>query len=338
MYPSAVSPSHSGAPIESTTSVTLSDGWVPAPRDTDDSTLASVDIRKHYDDIRQTQRTVRTKSDVSCIKNLHNWIKSVLIRTYAFPLCKVLDLGCGKGGDLLKWGNANISKYVGVDISPTAIDDAMERYKGRSRSTTKPDTVNHLVQNKFDADFFCHDFCCTLPPLSLKFDLCSCQFALHYAFESESRANTFFHNVSESLNHGGVFFATFPNDQVILNRAKHTGKFGNSLYQVDFKNKLTSSLQSPPHFGQKYYFSLRSSVNDCPEYVVHNCLLHDLCEKYNLSVISIKPFQQIVKEQRHKHKQLYNKMNVTTYIPHEEFEVSKLYCAAVLRKNHPPVV
>jgi len=57
------------------------------------------------------------------LKNFNNWIKSVLIAKFArregqsleqVPKVKVLDLGCGKGGDLQKWSKAGTDEYVGI--------------------------------------------------------------------------------------------------------------------------------------------------------------------------------------------------------------------------------
>ena len=64
------------------------------------------------------------------LKNFNHWLKSVLIHKFAHePLQnshtvlpsergafhgRVLDLGCGKGGDLQKWAKARIRDYVGV--------------------------------------------------------------------------------------------------------------------------------------------------------------------------------------------------------------------------------
>ncbi|KAL6976203.1 mRNA (guanine-N(7))-methyltransferase, partial [Sarracenia purpurea var. burkii] len=44
-------------------------------------------------------------------------IKSVLIQLYARRGDAVLDLACGKGGDLIKWDKAKIGYYVGIDIA-----------------------------------------------------------------------------------------------------------------------------------------------------------------------------------------------------------------------------
>ena len=45
------------------------------------------------------------------MRNFNNWVKSVLIRSYLPPDATVLDLCCGKGGDLLKWKEGHI-KYL----------------------------------------------------------------------------------------------------------------------------------------------------------------------------------------------------------------------------------
>jgi mRNA (guanine-N7-)-methyltransferase len=67
------------------------------------------------------------------MRNFNNWIKSVLITRFAHPVLaasivadggggrggrrgKVLDLGCGKGGDLNKWSKARIREYLAFGI------------------------------------------------------------------------------------------------------------------------------------------------------------------------------------------------------------------------------
>jgi mRNA (guanine-N7-)-methyltransferase len=72
----------------------------------------------------------RMGSPIIGLKNFNNWVKSVLITRFAHPALasspvsqssgpgrgrgKVLDMGCGKGGDLTKWGKARIKELVGV--------------------------------------------------------------------------------------------------------------------------------------------------------------------------------------------------------------------------------
>ena len=69
-------------------------------------------------------------SSVLHLRNLNNWIKLLLINTYCKEKSRVLDLACGKGGDLKKWKERSILHYVGVDIADGSIADAVRRYKG----------------------------------------------------------------------------------------------------------------------------------------------------------------------------------------------------------------
>ena len=45
------------------------------------------------------------------MRKFHNNIKKELIEKYAFNSEKIIDLCCGKGGDIHKWIKSNI-KYV----------------------------------------------------------------------------------------------------------------------------------------------------------------------------------------------------------------------------------
>lgn len=45
---------------------------------------------------------------------------------------------------------------------------------------------------------------------SIQFDLVSCQFALHYSFETLQQAECMMKNISECLKPGGYFIGTIP--------------------------------------------------------------------------------------------------------------------------------
>ncbi|PRQ22146.1 putative mRNA (guanine-N(7)-)-methyltransferase [Rosa chinensis] len=55
------------------------------------------------------------------VPSLIEQIKSVLIQLYARRGDAVLDLACGKGGDLIKWDKAKIGYYVGIDIAEGSV-------------------------------------------------------------------------------------------------------------------------------------------------------------------------------------------------------------------------
>lgn len=165
------------------------------------------------------------------MRNFNNWTKSMLINDFADKVKKskpesyrdhrgqrdiskpeesftVLDIGCGKGGDLGKWSKANIDHLVGIDIAGTSVEQAKGRYgemKARNRHN----------QNMFSANFYTAD--CTKVDLetvyedkNVTFDIVSCQMAFHYCFESIEQADVMLKNISQRLRPGGFFVGTTP--------------------------------------------------------------------------------------------------------------------------------
>ena len=135
-------------------------------------------------------------------KNAHNFIKSVLISTFTHRNNMVLDLGCGKGGDILKFLHCSISKYVGVDNSKKSLEVCVERFKCKK------------LYNKIDYKL-CEDTLWSESGFgSSCFDTISCQFALHYAFDTPKSASISLCNIYNALKSGGKFIATIPISKV----------------------------------------------------------------------------------------------------------------------------
>lgn len=61
---------------------------------------------------------------------------------------KVMDMCCGKGGDLLKWKQANVDYVIFVDLAEKSVEECKKRY-------------HHMQLQKsnrlFDAEFIVHD-------------------------------------------------------------------------------------------------------------------------------------------------------------------------------------
>jgi mRNA (guanine-N7-)-methyltransferase len=188
----------------------------------------------------------RLESPIIGLKNFNNWVKSVLITRFGHPALakspitgptgsrmriargKVLDLGCGKGGDMTKWSKANIKELIGVgqsgfsnqlihfldlsflDIASVSIEQARKRHNGPRGP-------------QFDATFAALD-CYTQSiskafspaTLSQLFDVVSMQFCMHYAFETVQKARCMLDNVSRYLRPGGVFIGTIPNADLLM--------------------------------------------------------------------------------------------------------------------------
>ena len=116
------------------------------------------------------------QSPIFYMRNFNNWVKSVLIRTYIQPHITVMDLCCGKGGDLLKWKEGGIGYIVcagrrttslslsllhnegvcvAVDISESSVEACQGRYWSPRMS------VRGTGEPPFGAEFHMAD-CCTV--------------------------------------------------------------------------------------------------------------------------------------------------------------------------------
>lgn len=221
-------------------------------------------VRQHYNTVPERGKEWRrTESKIKGLRSFNNWIKSTLIQKFSpdekflsqfndnkdwadgvAPLTDVqrllvMDLGCGKGGDLGKWQQApqTVDLYVGLDQAEISIDQARDRYnalrsgRGRGRRNGPP---------IFHAEFFPKDcFGEWLGDIGIVqqvgidpnvgpggsvmssrwggggFDVVSSMFAIHYAFESEERARQMLRNVAGCLKKGGRFLGVCPNSDII---------------------------------------------------------------------------------------------------------------------------
>jgi mRNA (guanine-N7-)-methyltransferase len=230
-------------------------------------------VRSHYNDKKELGKQWRqTSSKIKGLRSFNNWVKSTLIHRFSpndnFDLKNpssdpndhlvILDMGCGKGGDLLKWKNApqEIGFYLGVDTADVSIAHAHDRYDsmlneqqrggGRGRGGVGSGSRGRPV---FKAEFHAMD-CWTHRvdeiPIAQRigfepavgpgpdsrmaarfgtgggFDVVSMMFCMHYAFETEAKCRNMLRNVAGSLKRGGRFIGTIPSSDIISDRVRGT--------------------------------------------------------------------------------------------------------------------
>lgn len=264
----------------------------------------SAEVAQHYNRLQEVGLEVRSQSRIFYMRNFNNWLKSVLIgeildqlrRSKPGPV-RVLDLGCGKGGDLLKWRRGNISHLVCTDIAEVSVEQCRSRYEEMRRKSHSDDL--------FTAEFITAD--ATKEPLwpqledpTLTFDLCSCQFVVHYSFETQEKAETMLQNACERIRPGGYFIGTTPDAYELMKRASNSEdmSFGNEVFRVRFKSGPPFSL-----FGAEYHFSLEGVV-DVPEFIVYFPLMCRMLEKLGMRLVLKRRFSEFfeekVKDERHR--------------------------------------
>lgn len=247
-------------------------------------------VAGHYNARPQETRDSRRQSRIYHLRQFNNWLKFVLIDLHTRPGNSALDLCCGKGGDLNKWIMAGCTSYVGCDIAEVSVGKAAERFNELSATPFRPTL---LV-----GDLFAVRLSNYLEP-NVSFDIVSCQFSMHYAFENEKRVRQLLQNVSERLNPGGFYVGTTIDANVLVRkfRAIDELEISTAVYRIRFDDKHESKrfLCGNP-FGIRYTFSLDQSVVDCPEYLVHFPSFAELANEYELELIMLCNFHDFFTE------------------------------------------
>jgi len=276
----------------------------------------------------------RSQSHLARMNNFHGSIKSNLYETVSMkvkakkikikPHLSLLDLACGKGGDISKWKNAHFRRVLGIDLIPDNIlndrDGAISRLAKNNIDEHKTYTFVPMDMSKplgveqIDAisDKSLKDLANCLWGQSEKsdcvekfhglatmpFDVVSCQFAIHYNFETEEKISGFLDNVVKYLKPGGYFIGTcFDGDTVAkkLENAKdgviqHKLEDGKVVWSVtrnysdDYKN--TS-------FGQEITVYIETINVDHTEFLVPYKLLKKLLKNVGLTEVESHMFKDI---------------------------------------------
>jgi mRNA (guanine-N7-)-methyltransferase len=231
-------------------------------------------VREHYNAVPERGRDWRkTDSRIKGLRSFNNWIKSTLIQKFSpnedyTPGAQehggmrfaegpdpevakgllVLDMGCGKGGDLGKWQQApqRVDLYVGLDPADVSIDQARERYRqmasrggGRGGRGGRGGYNSRPPPRLFHGEFVVQDcFGESIGGVPIVkevgfdpsggpsrfggggFDVVTMMFCLHYAFESEEKARQMLRNVAGALKKGGRLIGCIPNSDVLSEKVE----------------------------------------------------------------------------------------------------------------------
>lgn len=265
----------------SLSSVTVSSVTSSSTTNSSSDSAVALKVASAYDHLQDRGREGRQASDILHLKNFNNWIKATLVQAFApKPCTRVLDLACGKLGDLFKWKNAGVHYYCGIDISRQAVEDASVRFNDLSRNSS-------IKAKIIRADLGIIDLNTTgIFGSNEQFDAISIQFALHYLFQTEARILNFFRNIAGRLAPGGIFIGTIPDAAVLVRRLRDIDdeetSYGNTHYTIEFtpKSKEAQYALGNHPYGVKYNFYLAESVDHVDEYLVP----YELLERLALSV------------------------------------------------------
>jgi ribA/ribD-fused uncharacterized protein len=223
------------------------------------------------------------------VYSFHNKIKESLYTSTIKSGDTLLELAVGRGGDLHKWRKTKPSKVVGIDISASNLEaprqGACVRYlneKAKNGNEKLPpvlfiaaDMTKPLMeQNNRYLRILNKEESAPTPYLEkfiglTEFDVVSCQFALHYACESEETFRTFVGNLTR---HGkSMFFGTCMDGQsvysLLLGRPGHLFRTDSQVFG-EMKKEYADGEGWREEFGKSIVVKLESFEKPVKEYLV----------------------------------------------------------------------
>ena len=227
----------------------------------------------------------------------------------------LLDIGSGQGGDLWKW--QQYREVVGIEPDKDNIkhaNDRLDNIKKIRKDYNVEITFLHgdagRVMNNGDAAI--EDRNVMIKALEYKkgkFDVCSCNFVIHYLFESDKKLHTLMYNVAVNLRIGGKFVGACLDGHRLLDLVKDDGVDGEIQYKkpnyeypiwaLKLDKDLLESIKPPTPLGDKIqigsqYNVFMSSIGLkwMSEYLVDLDYLIEVSAKFGLVKKEIKPFEE----------------------------------------------
>jgi len=279
------------------------------------------------------------------LREYHNWIKSIIIYVYCSPIqeynknevkrTSVLDIGCGRGGDILKWYHARVGEYIGIDVDYyglySSTNGAISRYDSYKKKfpdfgkvqwiQADPSVIlesshqenklsNMTTENKQLIE--------KVFTKTKKFDCISAMFSIHYLFDSEESINNLIININNHLKVGGCLLFTLFDAKSVMNKLGDKDTF--TTYYTDdngvrkklfeIVKKFNGNLEDKEGLAIDVHMAWIMQENKHEtEYLVTPKLLNSVMQKANCQLIETDLFANLY---------TINQQYFTQVIEHEE--------------------
>ena len=302
---------------------------------------------KYYD---RGDGNKKVKGNTVHLRDFHNkYVKKMLITKVSTPGNTLIDLAVGKAGDMYKWIQSKLSFVLGIDYANDNIhnrlDGACARYLNmRKKMKTMPyalfvhgDSSENIKDN---SGIFTERGKMVINSVfgvgennEQKigkgvfrqygkgvdgFNICSCQFAIHYFFESKNKVHQFLKNVTETTKVGGYFIGTSYDGTTLFNELSRR-KQGESIHIYSGEHKVWEIVKQ---YAFEEFNNDESSIGYAVdvyqetigkmfrEYLVNYTYLIQLIENYGFSLISDEEAKKLkLPNATGMFSELYNEMN-----------------------------
>jgi GR25 family glycosyltransferase involved in LPS biosynthesis/predicted NAD-dependent protein-ADP-ribosyltransferase YbiA (DUF1768 family) len=261
------------------------------------------------------------------LRDFHNlFVKKMLIHSVGKTGDTLIDVACGRAGDLPKWVSRNLSFVFGIDVSQQNLENKTngacarflnykKQYKqvphalfvhgnsslnirsGEAMYSEKGAEITRAVfgNGERNADKLGKGVARQYARGASGFNLTSCQFAIHYFFENKQTFFNFMRNVAECTKINGYFIGTSYDGEALFNRLK-TSLPGESIsiyapgekkmWEVTKEYNQDEFYADDTCLGYKINVFQESINKSFHEYLVNYSYLTRIMENYGFKLVS----------------------------------------------------
>lgn len=152
------------------------------------------------------------------LRRAHNDAKRKLLKSIASKDDYVLDVGCGRGGDVHKWKSIGVNLF-GVDPDPASIEEAKSR----------------ALNAGFNAQYSVGDI---RKAPQIEFDVVCYNFSLQYIFGTPDLLDKSIKEIASRVKRDGFLVGVVPDAEKILK------------LECDWKDSLGNTIKRGPSIGK----------------------------------------------------------------------------------------
>jgi hypothetical protein len=259
------------------------------------------------------------------LRDFHNlYVKRKLIYNLSKPGDTLIDYSCGRGGDIPKWTDSKLSFVYGIDNSKdninNKIDGVCSRYldykkiysvpyalfvlgdstlnirNGEAMKNDKSKLINRAVfgNGTFHVEKMEPAIVRQIGKAQNGFDISSCQFSIHYFFETKYTLHNFIRNLSECTKLNGIFIGTCFDGKTVFNELKNK-QIGNGVEIREEGMKLWEMVRLFPNttfenddtsIGYKISVYQHSIHKYIDEYLVNFTYFVQLMNSYGFELLT----------------------------------------------------
>ena len=285
------------------------------------------------DEVYYSKNIKRKTLETKAMNDFHSYIKKSLIMNNSRPGNNLLDISCGRGGDLNHWIDSKLNYIVGVDYNRENLDNpdngaCVRILNNQDKTSNLADNIlfiwgdsskNYIdgeagkdELNKYYLDIIYGNadqrkinnnklekiYNIGNIENGLGFDIVSCQFSFHYFFENTDKLDGVLSNVSNSLKKGGVFIGTTLDGKKVfdlLKKEKTVMKHNNSqlLWKISRKYEEDTFSDDESCLGYKIDVYMESIGKTNTEYLVNYDYLERVLLDYNLKIKTYIEFEEL---------------------------------------------